>query len=71
MIVLKIKKGKWKNGNIKRDLIYEVCPTKSCDDTELHYPDYISGPHCPDCKKGLIGSGLIKFAGRVSYHLGA
>jgi len=67
--VFKIKKGKWQ-GKMTDGLIFEDCPNLKCKNVELHYPDYMNGPHCPDCKTELVGGDLLKIKHRVAYHKG-
>ena len=71
MVKLQITKGKWQKGITLHTLIWEYCHNPDCKMVgRLHYPTFLIGPHCPECKTDLIGHRLVEGHGkRMAYHL--
>jgi len=72
MVKITIGKGKWNKEQFFRELRWEACPNPRCRMGELHYPDFLETPSCPECKTKLIGAkkGLEEGYGkRIAYHL--
>jgi hypothetical protein len=72
MVKIRITKGKWEKIVAPQTLLWEECSNQSCTTGILHYPNYMKGPFCPDCKTMLLGGDLVKGQPpRIAYHLGA
>ncbi len=72
MVRITIDKGVWMTSGKLETLYHEDCPKPGCRSTRLHYPDFLVGPYCPECKTTLLGPDITEGYGkRIAYHLEA
>ena len=70
MVQITIDKGIWISTEKIETLYHEYCPKLGCNSGQLHYPDFLLSPYCPQCKTPLLGQALTEGYGkRIAYHL--